>query len=66
MNFKSIKIKFFVNMINFQKTSKKLIDFECYSKYNIIIINEKQIKKATKVSAEMDAHFPSWYYNSSS
>ena len=44
MNFKSIKIKFFVNMINFQKTSKKLIDFECYSKYNITIKNEKQIK----------------------
>ena len=46
--FISIKIKFFVNMINFQKTSKKLIDFECYSKYNITIINEKQIKALTE------------------
>lgn len=48
MNFESIKIKFFVNMINFQKTSKKPIDFERYSKYNITIINEKQIKALTE------------------
>lgn len=41
-----MKIKFFVNIVNFEKTLKNRVDIKLQSEYNISIINEKQKTKA--------------------
>jgi len=41
-----MKIKFFVNIVNFEKTLKNRVDFKLQSEYNISIINEKQTNKS--------------------
>ena len=41
-----MKIKFFVNIVNFEKTLKNRVDIKLQSEYNISIINEKQTNKS--------------------
>ena len=49
-----MKIKFFVNIVNFEKTLKNRVDIKLQSEYNISIINEKQIKALTETKMFVD------------